>query len=111
MAVLGIDFDHVLVDGDVPIVYAKEAINILREHGQKIIIHSCNNPKWIEKVLNNNDIRFDMIWKDGDGGNIPKPICDLYVDDRGYAFEGDWKKALEEILNHKHIKDKDNRKW
>lgn len=108
MAVIAVDLDHTLVNGDVPIPYAKEAINILREHGHKIIIHTCNSTDWAKKVLDNHSIRYDHIWTDKDG---KKPVCDLYTDDRGFAFEGNWETALEEILNHKHIKGKDNRKW
>ena len=26
-----------------------------------------------------------------------KPPADLYIDDKGYCFRGDWKEALEEI--------------
>lgn len=96
MAVIGIDFDHTLVNGDVPIEGAREAINIMREHGHKVLIHSCNNPKWIEKVLDDNDIRYDHIWlaNEHDG----KPICDLYIDDKGYRFFNWGAPELEKML-------------
>ena len=94
MAILALDFDHTIVNGDKPIEGAKEAINLLREQGHKILIHSCNNRKWIERVLNNNDIRYDWIW-DEPG----KPIADLYVDDRALHFEGDWKVAVRKITD------------
>lgn len=99
MALIAVDFDHTLVDRGEPRPYAKEALNLLREAGHKIMIHSCNNPRWIERVMNNNDMRYDYIWdqqrNDNRGG---KPVCDLYVDDRGYHFRGDWKEALPEIV-------------
>lgn len=92
MALIAMDFDHTLVDGETPIAGAKNAINLLRERGHKILIYSANGPEWIEKVLNNADIRFDSIHTG------PKPSCDIYVDDRGYHFNGDWPKSVLEIL-------------
>lgn len=90
--VIGIDFDGTLVQGDKALPGAREAINILREEGHKVMIFSCNNTKWIERVLNANDMVVDYIW----GGD--KPVCDLYIDDRAIAFKGDWKDTLAEAL-------------
>lgn len=91
--VVAIDFDNTIVDRDYePLPGVKHAINLLREQGHKIIIHSCNSPKWIERVLNNHDLRFDAIWTD-DG----KPVASLYIDDRGFRFT-DWTEQLPEIL-------------
>ncbi len=104
MAVLAIDFDHTLVDGDKVRPYAREAINILREKGHKIIIHSCNDAKWIKKVLDNNDIRYDSIFESG-----VKPIADLYVDDKGYHYKGDWESEVNDITLR--LEGLDNRKW
>lgn len=99
MATIAVDFDHTLVDGETPIKGAREAINILREHGHKIIIHSCNGPKWIERVMNNNDMRFDYIWGSEGSDSGQKPVASLYIDDRGYRFEGWDGDELERILN------------
>jgi hydroxymethylpyrimidine pyrophosphatase-like HAD family hydrolase len=90
--VIGIDFDGTLVQGKTALPGAREAINILREQGHKILIFSCNRTEWIKKVLNDNDIRYDYIW-DGD-----KPVCDLYIDDRNIEFKGDWKETVEQAL-------------
>lgn len=107
MAVLAVDFDNTMFEGDKPLPGVKEAINILREKGHKIVIHSCNNKSWIERCLNNNDIRFDHICDNANG----KPLADLYVDDKGYYFpyNGDWSEELPKILTR--IEGKDNRKW
>lgn len=107
MAVLAIDFDNTMVVGDKPLPGIKDAINRLRELGHKIIVHSCNNTKWIERVLNNNDIRFDYIVTN-DGG---KPLADLYIDDKGYHFpyNGDWNEELPRVLLR--LEGLDNRKW
>lgn len=104
MALICVDFDHTLVEGDQPIPGAREAINILREAGHKIMIYSANNRAWIETTLNNADIRYDSIWT-GQG----KPLCDLYVDDKSYHFKGDWSNEVNDVLNR--VKDLDNRKW
>lgn len=106
MALIAVDLDHTLVEGDQPREGAREAMNILREMGHKILIHTCNNTEWAEKVLNDNDIRFDLIWTAGRGG---KPLCDLYIDDKGYHYKGDWLGELPDIVAR--IQGKDNRKW
>jgi predicted HAD superfamily phosphohydrolase YqeG len=93
MSIIAIDFDGTLVAGDTALAGAKYAINMLREHGHKIVIHSVNRTKWIEQVLRDADIRYDKIW-DGKG----KPAADLYVDDKGFHFKGDWFQAWTEIL-------------
>lgn len=97
MALIAVDLDGTLVNGSAAITGAREAMNILREHGHKIMIFSCNSVDWVKKVLANNDIRYDSIYGDTykDG---KKPICDLYIDDRGYHFKGDWIGELHKIL-------------
>lgn len=92
--IAAIDFDHTLWNPATARILpgAKEAINLLRELGAKIVIHSCNNKDWIERCLNNNDIRFDWIW-DQEG----KPVADIYIDDCGYHFKGDWATTLTEV--------------
>lgn len=107
MALLAIDFDNTMVNGDQPLPGVRQAINILREAGHKILIHSCNSSQWIERVLNNHDIRFDHIHSNNDG----KPLADLYIDDKGYHFphNGDWNVELPNIVERLH--GLDNRKW
>jgi beta-phosphoglucomutase-like phosphatase (HAD superfamily) len=106
MAVIAVDFDHTLVEGEKPIEYAREAINILRENGHKIIIHSCNETSWIKKVLDNADMRYDHIWTKADGN---KPLADIYIDDKGFRFTGNWRENVEQVLLL--IDGFDNRKW
>jgi len=91
---IAVDFDGVLCQPDAqstPYPGAREAISLLRENGWVVIIHSCNNSKWIERWMNNQDIRFDYIW-DGAG----KPVANVYLDDRGLRFEN-WEQALRDI--------------
>jgi hydroxymethylpyrimidine pyrophosphatase-like HAD family hydrolase len=103
MAVIAIDFDNTLVNIDKPLDGAKDAINSLREMGHKIIIHSCNNPNWIERVLADNDIKYDYVWNDKG-----KPICDLYIDDKSFRFVS-WDDQIGEIVSL--LEGFDNRKW
>lgn len=80
------------MDGKEWLPGAQEAIKRLRELGHYVIIHSCNNPKWIEKNLNEAGIPVDLIWtKQG------KPVANCYLDDRGINFKN-WDEALVETL-------------
>lgn len=92
---IGVDFDHTIVDNDKPLPGAKAALQKLREDGHKILIHSCNNYDWILKVLNNHEIPYDYIWDSGH--DIGKPVCDCYIDDRAIGFRGDWKQTIVEV--------------
>lgn len=98
---LAIDFDGTIRDWDTskPFPGARDAINLLREHGHKIMIHSCNNPTWIEQWLDDYDIRFDSIWGYTNPDCGHKPIAALYIDDRGYHFKSNWPEDVKEILS------------
>lgn len=93
---IAVDFDHTLVCLDKPIPGAKEAMQKLKDMGHNILIHSCNNPEWIRKVLSNNEIPYDYIWGDSEHDK-GKPVCAAYIDDRGIGFDGDWDKAIQEV--------------
>lgn len=103
MGVVALDFDGTMVFGAAPIKGLKNAVNMIRECGHKVVIHSCNNPRWIEKVLRDLDIRYDYLWDDQG-----KPIADLYIDDKGFHFRDDWDAMLPEVLDRLH--GMDNRK-
>lgn len=90
---IAVDFDHTLVDREEPLPSARWAMRELRDKGHKILIYSCNNPQWIERVLNKHDIPYDWIYD----GKYGKPVCDAYIDDRGIGFNGNWSEALEEL--------------
>lgn len=83
--IAAIDFDHTIWDSpnNQPMLGAKEAINLMREKGIKIVIHSCNSRNYIEKSMERTGLHYDWIW-DHPG----KPVADIYIDDRGYHFKG-----------------------
>lgn len=94
---IAVDFDATLVNMDRSIPGARDAMLRLRGMGHKILIHSCNNKSWIEKVLNAEGIPYDYIWDSAH--DVGKPACGAYLDDRGVGFDGDWDKAINEIEN------------
>lgn len=97
--VLALDFDGTIRSWDTnePLEKARDTINILRERGWYIIIHSCNSKSFIEEWMNNHDIRYDDIWT-GARPDSPKPIADVYLDDRGLRFTS-WDQALKDLEN------------
>jgi hypothetical protein len=93
---IAVDFDHTIVNHDKILPGAREALKQLREMGYSVMIHSCNNKGWIERVLRDNDIQFDYIWDPSvDKG---KPVCVAYVDDRGVAFTGNWQQVIQDVV-------------
>jgi beta-phosphoglucomutase-like phosphatase (HAD superfamily) len=107
MAVIAIDWDHTLMEGKEWLEGAKDALKLFRERGHKIIIHSANEPKWIERNLRDAGIVVDQIWG-SDLLDVGKPLCDIYIDDKGFAFSS-WDSDLHLVLHI--IKNFDNRKW
>lgn len=100
---VAIDFDGVISYYDcwkgvgnfgLPIAGVSSALKKLKSFGMKIIIHTARGEtELIKKYLIKNDIPFDHINYNPDqleNMNHGKPIADVYVDDRGVAFEGIW---------------------
>ena len=89
----------------------KEALQALKDQGYEIIILSSRTSdvmskhpidkemekRRMEEYLNKHEIPYDMVSK-GD-----KPPAQFYIDDRGIAFDGNWKEVLD------RIKEKENR--
>jgi len=103
---LCIDFDDTLRSrwDDSPIVGAAEALSKLKQEGYRIVIGSARiNPKlWGDLV----HFRIKDIKNWLDEHNIPyddivvyKPAAALYIDDKGYRFEGDWEKTYNDVRN------------
>jgi hypothetical protein len=86
-----------------PVEGAKTSLEKLREREWKIIIYTTrSNLALIENYLHKNSIPFDYINYNPDqpenamGG---KPFADVYIDDRGIQFNGNWSVTLNEILH------------
>ncbi len=86
-----------------PVEGVQAALQQLRSHGWKIIIYTTrSNQPLIEGYLTKNSIPFDYINYNPDqpknalGG---KPYADVYIDDRGIQFNGNWPVTLNEVLN------------
>lgn len=90
------DYDNIL---DPPVEGTREALNELIADGKSLVIYSAraDNPKGKQAIV-------DYL-KKYDLPNIPvadkKPIASIYVDDKGYQFEGNWKKCLTKIKSFK----------
>jgi len=97
---LALDFDGVLHDAahpkegrrmGGPMPGAKEALEQLGVR-HNVIIHSCNRPSVIRDWMKYYQIPYHSIWE-GQG----KVAADLYVDDKGYHFTGDWLEVLKMV--------------
>ena len=82
-----------------PLPGVRDAISRLRELKHEIVIHSCNNPKYVKKWMLDHDIRYDCLWGE-DPTHVGKPVCDCYIDDLAYRFprNGSWNEELPKIL-------------
>ncbi len=112
--IVAIDFDGVIAEYDgwkgedhflPPKPGAREAIDILRSHGIKVIIWTCrNNEPVLSAYLEKYGIGFDAINADvhpdiqSPDDNSRKVVADVYLDDRGIRFT-DWDSSVELILH------------
>lgn len=99
--ILAIDFNHVLHDRDnpigrmgAPIQGAKQAMDLLREQGHELIIHSDmarteGGVKAIEEWCQYYGIPFDRV-------TALKPTADIFLDDKALRFQS-WRKAVKDI--------------
>lgn len=97
---ISVDFDHTLWDNGKqgPAEGFRDFLDEVHSRGYKVIVHSCNNPGFIRQMCEQHNLPVDAIWGEGlfDHGN--KPVASVYIDDRGYHFDGDWLKATGDVL-------------
>jgi adenylylsulfate kinase len=112
--IVAIDFDGVIAQYDgykgddhflPPKPWAKEAIDVLRAHGIKVIIWTCrNNEAQLKEYLDKFGIGYDAINADvhpeikSPDQISRKVLADVYVDDRAVHFI-EWNSAMEQILD------------
>jgi hypothetical protein len=111
---IAVDFDGVLhtfhwkgVDVfDDPIPGAVEAIQRLRAEGHTIILNTTRmwTPKLHEWLLSHGfviDYYNENPNKPDNSLDLRKVLADVYVDDRGIQFNGNWSSTVEQILAFK----------
>lgn len=88
-----------------PVSGVQNALKVLKKEGYRIIIFTTRQVSdSLKAYLKENDITYDYINENPDqpkDSNQGKPIADIYLDDRGMCFRGDWKWTLEEIARFK----------
>jgi adenylylsulfate kinase len=96
---IAVDVDGVIADYDgykgpgvigSPRADVVEALRALKAEGWKIVIHTTRGREEIAEYLCQNGIPHDEINHNSDyttGG--PKPVADVYWDDRAVAYSGD----------------------
>ena len=99
---IAVDWDNTIWDRakQVPMPGAREALSLLRENGHYIMVHSCNNPPFIRKRLEEHDIMVDAVWGESPADKGHKPVADFYIDDAALHFQ-DWGQALNELNNRR----------
>lgn len=97
---IGIDFDHTLWDNDkdAPMEGVRDAIDEFRSRGYKVLVHSCNRPEFIKGRLLDAGIVVDGVWGEAPFDHGVKPVCAVYIDDRGVGFRGDWAETTRQAL-------------
>lgn len=122
MSTICIDFDGVIHDYskgwqgddvfDKPVEGASEGLKALKAAGWTIILFTTRkSTAALYEFLAANDLTVDYVnWNpDQPKNSSNKLIADVYLDDRGICFDGDWKKAVELIKSFKPWQAKNDR--
>ena len=103
--VIAFDFDGVLAtyngfiavdDIQEPNPEVVKAIHLLKEQGNKILIHSTRGDEFIKMYCEKFSIPYDYINRrpDKEGENPGKPIASVYVDDHALCYRGESAESL-----------------
>lgn len=111
MKTIAIDFDGTIYSyksgwlgadklPDPPVEGAKSALKELKNRGYRIVVFSHRatdsaGKEAIKKWLDEQSIKVNEV-------TDIKPSAEVYIDDRGLKFEGDWSKTLNEAINFKN---------
>ena len=89
---IALDSDNTLWDTakQLPMPGAQDALEAFRSRGIRVMIHSCNRPAFIRKMCEEHQLIVDGIWGEDTADHGQKPFADLYIDDSGLRFSGDW---------------------
>ena len=115
--VLVVDFDGTIAawarDGypaiGEPLEGAAYFLRMLQTEGWKIIVYSCRHGPELEakmaRWLEEHEIPFDEINTNSDyPWAAGKPVGDIYLDDRGMRFGGDWQEAYRQVQEFLHTR-------
>ena len=106
---IAVDFDGVIADYDgykgpgvlgAPRPDVIAAMRTLQGEGWKIVINTTRGEAEISSYLRQHQIPHDEINRNSDyttGG--PKPVADVYWDDRAFCYSGDAARDLDAIRN------------
>lgn len=108
---IAIDVDGVIFEYDKfrghhyfggPVEGAKAALTMLRDMGHMVIIDTCRRDEILIRYnLDKHGIPYDYInyspRNKEQGLGTTKVAADIYIDDKGLRFSGDWRQTLREI--------------
>ena len=114
---IAVDFDGVIAEYDgwkgptvlgTPRTDVLDALKELKGEGWKIVIHTTRSEQEIGEYIRQHGIPCDEINRNSDyKNNGPKPVADVYWDDRAICYSGDARKDLEIIRAFKTYSGRD----
>ena len=114
---IAVDFDGVIAEYDgwkgptvlgTPRTDVIEALRELKGEGWKIVIHTTRSEQEIGEYVRQHGIPCDEINRNSDyKNNGPKPVADVYWDDRAICYSGDARKDIEVIRAFKTYSGRD----
>lgn len=92
LPIIALDFDGVLrnKETDTPVMGSREAVEILSQEYEVVVFTARTDLDKVYNWLEDNSFPHLKV-------SNKKPIAEVYVDDHGYRFCGDWKTAIEDL--------------